>query len=76
MFNRIDMHVIHVRDEICFVANQVLPITPLPNATFPAEVNPIYSYSTCAARSASRERSPRINVTCPLCSHPLKRSTT
>lgn len=29
MFNRVDMHVIHVRDEICFVANQVLPITPL-----------------------------------------------
>lgn len=32
-------------------------------------------YSTSEAKSASRERSPRASVTCPLCGQPLKRST-
>ena len=36
MLERIDMHIIHVRRKILVVANQMLPIAPLPNPTFAA----------------------------------------
>ena len=36
MLERIDMDVIHVRSKIPIVANQVFPITSLPDATFAA----------------------------------------
>ena len=32
VFHRIEMHVIHMRPEIGFIANQVLPISALPDS--------------------------------------------
>jgi hypothetical protein len=35
MLNRIDMDVVDVTPKIVFIADRVLPITPLPDATLP-----------------------------------------
>jgi hypothetical protein len=34
MFDRIEMHIIHMRAEIAFITDEVLPISPLPDASF------------------------------------------